>query len=65
MDKWACTICGYVYNPVKGYPDKGVAPGTTWNDVPHDWVCPICGDPKDDFIKKKSPQFIRCKEDGP
>jgi len=53
MDKWACTICGYVYDSVKGYPDNGVAPGTTWNDVPHDWVCPICGAPKDNFIKKK------------
>jgi rubredoxin len=49
MDKWACTICGYVYDPSKGDPDNSVAPGTTWEDIPHDWVCPICGAPKCDF----------------
>lgn len=50
MDQWVCTICGYVYDPSKGDPDNGVGPGTTWKDVPHDWVCPICGAPKSDFI---------------
>jgi rubredoxin len=54
MDKWTCTICGYVYDPIKGYPDNSVASGTTWNDVPHDWVCPICEAQKDDFIKKST-----------
>ena len=49
MDKWMCTICGYVYDPEIGDPDNGIAPGTAWEDVPEDWLCPICGASKDDF----------------
>ena len=49
MDKYVCTICGYVYDPAEGDPDNGVNPGTAWADVPEDWVCPICGAGKDDF----------------
>ncbi len=49
MEKWRCTICGYVYDPEKGDPDNGVEPGTAWDDVPDDWVCPECGAPKDQF----------------
>jgi rubredoxin len=49
MDKYVCTICGYVYDPAMGDPDSGVEPGTAWEDVPDDWECPICGAPKDDF----------------
>lgn len=52
MDKWTCTICGYVYDPVKGDPDNGVAPGTSWEDVPDSWECPICGASKEDFTKQ-------------
>ncbi len=52
MDKWVCTICGYVYDPEKGDPDNGVNPGTAWEDVPSDWLCPICGASKDDFEKE-------------
>jgi rubredoxin len=52
MEKWVCTICGYVYDPAEGDPDNGVDPGTAWEDVPSDWVCPICGAPKDDFEKE-------------
>ena len=52
MDKWVCTICGYVYNPAEGDPDNGIDPGTPWEDVPSDWVCPVCGAPKDDFEKE-------------
>jgi rubredoxin len=52
MDKWVCTICGYVYDPVAGDPDNGVDPGTTWENVPNDWICPICGASKDDFEKE-------------
>ena len=40
--KYECP-CGYVYDPALGDPDNGVAPGTVWEDVPEDWVCPICG----------------------
>ena len=46
--KYVCP-CGYEYDPAKGDPDNGVAPGTKWEDVPADWVCPVCGLGKDAF----------------
>ncbi|MCU0556545.1 MAG: rubredoxin [Desulfobacterales bacterium] len=49
MEKWVCTICGYVYDPAKGDPDNGVAAGTKWKDVPDSWECPVCGAAKGDF----------------
>ena len=49
MDKYVCTLCGYVYDPENGDPDNGVEPGTKWEDLPDDWECPICGASKDDF----------------
>jgi rubredoxin len=49
MDKYVCTVCGYVYDPELGDPDGGVAPGTKWDDVPDDWDCPVCGASKEDF----------------
>ena len=49
MDKYACQICGYIYDPKVGDPDGGIAPGTPFEDIPDDWVCPICGATKDDF----------------
>jgi flavin reductase (DIM6/NTAB) family NADH-FMN oxidoreductase RutF/rubredoxin len=52
MDKYVCTVCGYVYDPEKGDPDNGVPPGTTFEDVPDDWVCPVCGAGKDQFKKE-------------
>ena len=51
MDKWKCTACEYVYDPEKGDPDNGVEPGTPFEDLPDDWVCPECGVPKDLFEK--------------
>lgn len=53
MDKYVCTICGYVYDPEQGDPDNDVAPGTAWADVPEEWVCPICGAGKEDFEKEE------------
>lgn len=47
--KYVCTICGHVYDEAMGDPDGGVPPGTFWEDVPDDWVCPDCGASKDDF----------------
>lgn len=44
-----CTICGYVYDEAKGIPDAGIAPGTRWEDLPEDWVCPLCGATKAEF----------------
>ncbi len=53
MDKYVCTICGYVYDPELGDPDNDVAAGTKWEDVPDDWECPVCGASKDDFEKQE------------
>ncbi|MBR9985596.1 MAG: rubredoxin [Desulfosarcina sp.] len=53
MDRYVCTLCGYVYDPEAGDPDNGVAPGTKWADVPGDWECPVCGAGKDDFEKEE------------
>ncbi|MFA6318031.1 MAG: rubredoxin [Elusimicrobiota bacterium] len=52
MQKYKCTVCGYVYDPVKGDPDHGIKPGTPFEKIPSDWVCPVCGVGKDDFEKE-------------
>ena len=44
-----CSPCGYVYDPEVGDPDSGIAPGTAFEDIPEDWVCPVCGLTKDMF----------------
>lgn len=49
MKKYECTVCGYIYDPELGDPENGVAPGTSFEDVPDDWVCPECGVEKDLF----------------
>ena len=49
MKKYKSDICGYIYDPAKGDPDNDVAPGTAFEDIPDDWVCPECGATKDDF----------------
>ena len=49
MDKYVCTVCGYVYDPQQGDPDNGIDPGTKFEDLPDDWDCPVCGASKDDF----------------
>ena len=51
MEKWECIACGYIYDPAKGDPDNGVEPGTAFEDIPADWVCPECGADKDQFEK--------------
>ena len=50
MQKWECP-CGYIYDPASGDEDNGVSPGTAWDDVPDDWVCPLCGAEKESFWK--------------
>lgn len=52
MQKWVCTVCGYVYNPEEGDPNNGIDPGTLFNELPDDWVCPDCGADKDMFEKE-------------
>lgn len=49
MKKYRCTVCDWVYDPAIGDPENGVAPGTAFEDIPADWVCPLCGVGKDDF----------------
>lgn len=49
MDKFECIACGYIYNPAKGDPENGIAPGTAFEDLPDDWTCPDCGAGKDEF----------------
>ena len=49
MKKWRCTICEYVYDPAEGDMENGVAAGTTFEELPDGWVCPICGVGKDLF----------------
>ena len=51
MDKYVCELCGYVYDPAVGDPDNGIAPGTEFDELPEDWVCPLCGASKEDFEK--------------
>ena len=52
MEKDVCSVCGYVYDPAKGDPDNGIEPGTPFDKLPADWVCPECGVGKDDFNKE-------------
>ena len=52
MEKYRCTVCGYIYDSEKGDPDSGIKPGTPFEDIPDDWVCPICGVSKDKFEKE-------------
>lgn len=51
MDKWECLVCGYIYDPGEGDPEGGAEPGTPFEDLPDDWVCPDCGAGKDMFAK--------------
>lgn len=48
---YECQVCGYIYDPAKGDPDSGIAPGTAFEDLPDTWVCPVCGATKDQFKK--------------
>ena len=49
MKKYVCLVCAYEYNPEEGDPDNGVEAGTAFEDLPEDWVCPVCGAEKDQF----------------
>jgi len=51
MDKYVCTVCKYVYDPEKGDATVGIAPGTSFEDLPDDWACPECGVGKELFKK--------------
>ena len=51
MEKWECTACGYIYDPERGDPENGIDPGTKFEDLSDDWVCPQCGVSKEFFQK--------------
>ena len=51
MDKYVCNPCGWVYDPAIGDPENGIEPGTTFESLPEDWACPLCGAGKDAFDK--------------
>lgn len=51
MDKYRCLICDYIYDPEEGDPGNGVPPGTAFEDLPGDWVCPLCGADQSNFEK--------------
>ena len=51
MDKYECIVCGYIYDPIKGDIESGIAAGTSFDELPDDWVCPVCGASKDQFEK--------------
>ncbi len=51
MDRYECTLCDYIYDPAEGDLDSDITPDTAFEDLPDDWVCPICGADKSDFEK--------------
>lgn len=53
MKRYVCTICAYVYDPAEGDPDNGIEPGTPFEDIPGDWLCPECGVGKDMFEEEE------------
>ena len=49
MKKYECSVCGYIYDPGQGDEESGIEPGTAFDELPDDWVCPICGANKEEF----------------
>jgi rubredoxin len=47
--QWQCESCNFIYDEAQGWPQEGIAPGTRWDAVPHDWRCPDCSSSKEDF----------------
>ena len=52
MKKYRCEVCDWIYDPEVSDPENGVAPGTAFEDIPDDWVCPLCGVGKDEFVEE-------------
>lgn len=51
MKTWTCSLCGYTYDPEVGDPGNGIDPGTPFEAIPEEWVCPVCGAGKDQFTE--------------
>ncbi len=62
MKKYRCVVCGYIYDPEKGDPDSGIAPGTPFEEIPDDWTCPVCGVSKEDFEPLEEEPKIEVKK---
>ena len=65
MDKYVCTVCGYVYDPEEGDPENDIEPGTKFEDLPDDWQCPVCGASKDEFEPEEQYFLDSSKEEWP
>jgi len=52
MQKYKCEVCGYLYDPEEG-DGEAMEPGTLWENLPEDWVCPVCGVGKSDFVPEE------------
>jgi rubredoxin len=52
MEKWKCSLCGYVYDPAVGIQESDIAPKTSFEQLPDDWICPYCGATKSVFSKE-------------
>lgn len=61
---WQCTVCGYIYDPNDGDPVGGVPPDSPFDELPDDWVCPVCGVGKDQFEPYETDSNDWSKEDG-
>ena len=61
MKKYVCTVCGYIYDEAAGIPEKGIAPGTKWEDLPDDWTCPLCGATKGEFKEQTAEEKTAVK----
>ena len=59
MQKYVCNICGYIYDPEEGDPDSGIAPGTSFEEIPEDWCCPVCGATKKCFKPLVGPGSVK------
>lgn len=57
MSVYVCTLCGYEYNPQNGDPENGIPEGTEFEDLPEDFVCPLCGAAKEDFEKQNDDSY--------
>jgi len=52
MKRYSCDVCGYIYDEAEGDLENGIEPGTKWEELPDDYVCPLCGVGKDDFSEE-------------
>ena len=65
MAKYACSICGFVYDEASGIKEDGIAPGTKWEDLPDNWACPVCGAAKSEFEKQGESAPVREEKPKP